>query len=89
MPNGASLLAPAVVGIEMLCQEHRLPANTCTSVSCLPGIGKALAMRLADQGVNVILVAKPDSLLDDTHAEMQSTYKNLQVRKASMNQRHI
>lgn len=56
---------------------------------CLAGIGKALAMRLADQGVNVVLVAKPDSLLDDTHAEMQSTYKNLQVRKASINQGHI
>lgn len=51
---------------------------------CLAGIGKALAMRLADQGVNVVLVAKPDELLNDTHAEMQSIYKNLQIRKASM-----
>ena len=44
-------------------------------------------MRLADQGLNVVLVAKPDSLLDETHAEMQSIYKNLQVRKASMTQK--
>ena len=41
-------------------------------------------MRLADQGINVVLVAKPDRLLDETHAEMQSIYKNLQVRKACM-----
>ena len=41
-------------------------------------------MRLADQGISVVLVAKPDSLLDETYAEMKSIYKNLQVRKASM-----
>lgn len=51
---------------------------------CLAGIGKALAMRLADQGINVVLVAKPDNLLDETYAEMQSIYKNQQVRKASL-----
>ena len=48
------------------------------------GIGKALAMRLADQGINVVLVAKPDNLLEETHAEMQSVYESLQIRKASL-----
>lgn len=73
---------------DCFCQLHPLPAMLVRALHCLAGIGKALAKRLADQGVNVILVAKPDSLLDDTHAEMQSTYKHLQVRKASTNQGH-
>lgn len=42
-------------------------------------------MRLADQGLNVVLVAKPDNLLDETCTEMQGVYKHLQIRKASTN----
>jgi len=45
------------------------------------GIGKALAIRLADQGLNVVLVAKPDDLLDATHTELQTTYPKLQFRR--------
>lgn len=89
MPNGAWSLAPAAVLIKtafVKCTACR--PSLVHAFQCLAGIGKALAMRLADQGVNVVLVAKPDSLLDDTHAEMQSTYTNLQVRKASINQGH-
>lgn len=39
---------------------------------------------MADQGINVVLIAKPDKLLDETYAEMQGIYKHLQIRKASM-----
>lgn len=53
------------------------------SPTVLAGIGKALALRMADQGINVVLVAKPDNLLDETYAEMQGIYKHLQIRKAS------
>lgn len=49
--------------------------------SVVAGIGKALATRLADQGLNVVLVAKPDDLLDATHTELQTTYPKLQFRK--------
>ncbi|KAL3143531.1 hypothetical protein ABBQ38_002330 [Trebouxia sp. C0009 RCD-2024] len=48
------------------------------------GIGKALALRMADQGINVVLVAKPDNLLDETYAEMQGIYKHLQIRKVAV-----
>ena len=44
------------------------------------GIGKALAIRLADQGLNVVLVAKPDNLLDEAYVQMQQTYPELQFR---------
>lgn len=47
------------------------------------GIGKALSIRLAAQGINVVLVAKPDSMLDETHDELQATFPTLQFRKAS------
>ena len=45
------------------------------------GIGKAVATKLADQGLNVVLVAKPDDLLDATYAELQEVYPKLQFRK--------
>jgi len=54
--------------------------------SIVAGIGKALATRLADQGLNVVLVAKPDDLLDATHTELQTTYPKLQFRKVKMPQ---
>ncbi|KAL0034074.1 hypothetical protein WJX79_007286 [Trebouxia sp. C0005] len=49
------------------------------------GIGKALATRLADQGLNVVLVAKPDELLDAAYTELQTTYPKLQFRKVAVN----
>lgn len=38
-------------------------------------------MRLASQGVNVVLVAKPDNMLEVTHQELETTFPNLQFRK--------
>ena len=48
----------------------------------LAGIGKAIAQRLAKQGLNVVLVALQDDLLDATHAELAAEYPALQFRKA-------
>ena len=49
---------------------------------CAPaGIGKALAKRLADQGLNVVLVALPDDMLDTTHEQLVADYPGLQFRK--------
>jgi len=45
------------------------------------GIGKALAGRLAQQGLNILLVALDDPLLDQTYVEMKSKYPEVTVRK--------
>ena len=34
---------------------------------CSSGIGKAIAQKLAEQELNVVLVSLPDELLDTTH----------------------
>lgn len=45
------------------------------------GIGKALAKRLADQGLNVVLVALPDDTLETTHEQLVADYPSVQFRK--------
>eukprot|EP00698_Gefionella_okellyi_P005655 TRINITY_DN15128_c0_g1_i1.p1 TRINITY_DN15128_c0_g1~~TRINITY_DN15128_c0_g1_i1.p1 ORF type:complete len:321 (+),score=71.84 TRINITY_DN15128_c0_g1_i1:40-1002(+) len=45
------------------------------------GIGKAIATRLAGQGLNVVLVALADKLLDDTHEELQKAFSSQQFVK--------
>lgn len=45
------------------------------------GIGKAMAAKLASQGLNVVLVALPDDLLDDTHKELSDRFPGVTVRK--------
>ena len=47
---------------------------------CAAGIGKALAKKLASQGLNVVLVALPDKLLQETHAELSSSYPAVTFR---------
>jgi len=45
------------------------------------GIGKALAKRLADQGLNVVLVALPDDILETTYEQLAADYPSVQFRK--------
>ena len=45
------------------------------------GIGKSLAWKLASQGLNVVIVAYPDSVLDNTEDEMKSAFPQTQIRK--------
>ena len=40
-----------------------------------------MANRLAVQGVNVVLVAKPDDVLHATHEELQTAFPELEFRK--------
>ncbi|KAK9804517.1 hypothetical protein WJX73_002936 [Symbiochloris irregularis] len=49
------------------------------------GIGKSLAKSLAEQGLNVVLVAYPDALLDQTHKELVTAYPQLTFRKVAAN----
>eukprot|EP00241_Pyramimonas_parkeae_P007256 CAMPEP_0114246750 /NCGR_PEP_ID=MMETSP0058-20121206/12645_1 /TAXON_ID=36894 /ORGANISM="Pyramimonas parkeae, CCMP726" /LENGTH=312 /DNA_ID=CAMNT_0001359989 /DNA_START=28 /DNA_END=966 /DNA_ORIENTATION=+ len=49
------------------------------------GIGKSLAEKLATQGINVVLVALQEPLLDETFAAIQSQFKDLSFRKVGVN----
>ncbi len=45
------------------------------------GIGKSIAKKLALQGLNVVLVALQDPLLDDTTEELAAAFPAVQIRK--------
>jgi hypothetical protein len=45
------------------------------------GIGKSIARKLAGQGLNVVLVALGDALLDATHKELSEQYPRVTIRK--------
>ncbi len=45
------------------------------------GIGKALAKRLAGQGLNIVLVALGDDLLDSTAQELSELYPKVAFKK--------
>ncbi|EGD73961.1 hypothetical protein PTSG_05655 [Salpingoeca rosetta] len=49
------------------------------------GIGKAMAEKLAGQGINVVLVALDDDVLTHTFAEIQQKFPNIQFRKVGVN----
>lgn len=49
------------------------------------GIGKAIAERLAEQGINVVIVALPDALLDATFEELKSKFPAVEFRKVGVN----
>ena len=45
------------------------------------GIGKSIAKKLALQGLNVVLVALQDALLDGTTEELAAAFPAVQIRK--------
>ena len=46
----------------------------------LQGIGKALADKLGSQGLNVVLVALPDALLQETATELSKKHPHVSFR---------
>ena len=48
------------------------------------GIGKSLASRLASQGLNIVMVALNDRLLDDAVSELKKTFKAGQFIKVGV-----
>lgn len=52
--------------------------------TCPAGIGRALAIKCATQGLNVVLVARPDDLLDSTEAALTSQFPKLSFRKVAV-----
>ncbi|KPA81178.1 putative mitochondrial short-chain dehydrogenase [Leptomonas pyrrhocoris] len=49
------------------------------------GIGKAIAEKLAGQGISVVLVALDDKILEDTFQELQKKYPRVEFRKVGVN----
>ena len=49
------------------------------------GIGKSLAIKLAQQGVNVVLVAIQEQILDDTVSELKAQFKERKFIKVGVN----
>jgi len=49
------------------------------------GIGKSIAERLAQQGINVVLVALDDAVLAATFPELQQKYPTVEFRKVGCN----
>lgn len=72
--------------------------QTCLCSICMPlacdarlkgpcacaGIGKSLATKLASQGINVVLVALRDGLLDATFAELKAQFPQQTFRKVRL-----
>lgn len=49
------------------------------------GIGKSIAKRLASQGLNVVLVALDDDLLEETYRDLKESYPDVVFRKVGVN----
>ncbi|GAB4820016.1 hypothetical protein N2152v2_007062 [Parachlorella kessleri] len=60
-------------------------ANWALVTGSSSGIGKALAKRLAGQGLNVVLVALGDELLDNTAQELAELYPKVNFKKVGVN----
>lgn len=48
------------------------------------GIGKSIVERLCSQGINVIIVAVPEKMLDDTTAEMTKRFPAVSILKVGV-----
>ena len=62
---------------------HRPP--TPPSLPSAAGIGKAMAKRLASQGLNVVIVSLDDALLEETFTELSAAYPDVSFRKVGVN----
>lgn len=68
-----------------LCTAAHHPTPRPPTPLCAPavaGIGKSIARKLAGQGLNVVLVALGDDVLDATHKELAEQYPRVIFRKA-------
>jgi short-subunit dehydrogenase len=73
----------AVLPVQDLKRKYNASWGLVTGGSS--GIGKAIATRLASQGVNVVIAALDDDLLRNTTAELKAAYPQLQFRAVGAN----
>ncbi|GFR47579.1 hypothetical protein Agub_g9307 [Astrephomene gubernaculifera] len=63
--------------------KKRYNADWALVTGASSGIGKSIATRLARQGLNIVLVALGDDLLDNTFEELKAAYPKNQFRKVA------
>jgi short-subunit dehydrogenase len=61
--------------------KHKYKAEWAIVTGGSSGIGKAIVDKLCSQDINVIILAVPDQLLNDTTKEMSTKYPNVKVLK--------
>eukprot|EP00892_Ulva_mutabilis_P007026 jgi/Ulvmu1/4696/UM002_0427.1 len=64
--------------------KRRYGAQWALVTGASSGIGKALACKCADQGLNVVLVARPDNLIETASKELPATYPEIEFRVISV-----
>jgi short-subunit dehydrogenase len=76
-----TLLLPAVYGCVLRPQDlkKKYGAEWAIVTGGSSGIGKAIVERLCAQGINVIILAVPDKLLDETTREVRSRFPDVRV----------
>lgn len=80
-------LIPQMLCLVMKPQDFRTKydAKWAVVTGSSSGIGKAIAERLAQQGINVVLVALPGELLDGAYQELSKKYGAVEFRKVGVN----
>lgn len=82
------LLAIAIQQIAMRMPQNlqrKYKTNWALVTGSSSGIGKAIAEKLAEQGVSVVLVALDDKVLADTFEELKAKYASVEFRKVGVN----
>lgn len=64
--------------------KRRYRADWAVVTGGSSGIGRAIVEKLVKQGVNVVIVALQDSLLDDFHAQLCRQHPHLRFRKVGV-----
>jgi len=79
----ATLFLPGLVHVCLFPQDlkKKYGAEWAIVTGGSSGIGKSIVERLCQQGINVIIVAVPEKLLDETHAEMTKRFPDVTVKK--------
>jgi short-subunit dehydrogenase len=65
--------------------KHKYGAKWAIVTGSSSGIGKAIAEKLASQGINVVLAALDDTLLANTFTELQKKFPSVTFRKVGVN----